>query len=188
MFIFLKLNKIPFEPMVTKLARSEHLSQSFKEVNRFRKVPVIDDNGFKLSETIAIFRYIVAKNPELVADHWYPKDVQERAKVDEYLEWQHLGTRAACAGYVRTVFMTPLMKWNYKLNPKKVEAAKGILDKNLDLIEKIWLKDPEKRFLTNQEISFADLLAACEIDMLPITNVNPFENRPNLEVSSTSFL
>ena len=28
-----------------------------------------------------------------VADHWYPKESQVQARVDEYLEWQHLGTR-----------------------------------------------------------------------------------------------
>ena len=28
-----------------------------------------------------------------VADHWYPKESQAQARVDEYLEWQHLGTR-----------------------------------------------------------------------------------------------
>jgi glutathione S-transferase len=172
LFIFLKMNKIPFEPMVTKLARREHLTESFKEVNRFQRLPCIDDNGFKLAESVAIFRYIAAKNPELVADNWYPKDLQERAKVDEYLEWQHLGTRAACAGYVRTVFMTPLMKFNYKLNPKKTEAAKGVLVKTLDTFENLWLEDPSKPFLATKEISFADVLASCEIDMLPLVNFN----------------
>ena len=29
-----------------------------------------------------------------VADHWYPKESQAQARVDEYLEWQHLGTRS----------------------------------------------------------------------------------------------
>lgn len=181
-YIFLKLNKIPFEPIVTKLARMEHLKKSFKEINRFQRVPcIVDQNGFKLAETIAIFRYIVALNPTLVTDNWYPQDIQERAKVDEYLEWQHLGTRAGCAGYVRTVFMTPLAKWSYKLNPKKVDAAKSIVTKTLDNFENIWLQDPEKPFLATKEISFADLIAACEINTLPITDINPFEGRPKLE-------
>lgn len=180
-YIFLKMNKIPFEPVVTKIGRLEHLKESFKEVNRFQRLPCIDDSGFKLAESVAIFRYIVAKNPELVADNWYPKDLEERAKVDEYLEWQHLGTRAACAGYVRTVFMTPLSKWNYKLNPKKVEASKAIVVKTLDTFENLWLKDPSKPFLATKEISFADVLASCEIDMLPVVNFDPFEGRPKLE-------
>lgn len=182
LLIFLKLNKIAFEPVVVKLARGEHFSDSFKEINRFGRVPAIVDNGFKLSESVAIFRYIAAKNPELIADNWYPKDLTERAKVDEYLEWQHLGTRVGCAGYVKTVLMIPMSKWNYKLNPKKVEASKAVLDKTLDNLETIWLKDTTKPFLATQEISFADILASCEIDTLPITNIDPFEGRPNLAV------
>lgn len=56
LYIFLKLNKVQFEPMVTKLGRGQHLKSAFKEVNRFQKVPCIDDGGFKLSESVAIFR------------------------------------------------------------------------------------------------------------------------------------
>ena len=29
-----------------------------------------------------------------VADHWYPRDSRAQARVDEYLECQHLGTRS----------------------------------------------------------------------------------------------
>lgn len=56
LYMFMKLNKIPFEPVVVKLARGQHMKESFREVNRFQKVPCIDDNGFKLAESVAIFR------------------------------------------------------------------------------------------------------------------------------------
>ena len=178
LYIFLNINKIPFEPRVIKLGRKEHLSKSYKEVNRFRMVPCIDDKGFKLSESVAILRYLVATNPS-VADHWYPKDVKERAKVDEYLEWQHTNTRMGCAGFSRIKYLEPLMHW--KPPPqKKIDDAKDLMEKSLNLLENVWLQDQSKDFLATKEISFADILAACELEQPKIADYDPFVNRPRL--------
>lgn len=49
--------------------------------------------------SVAILRYLCRKYN--VADHWYPKDSQKQARVDEYLEWQHHNTRAHCTEYFR---------------------------------------------------------------------------------------
>lgn len=49
--------------------------------------------------SVAILRYICREFK--VADHWYPKESKSQLKVDEYLEWQHLNTRAHCALYFR---------------------------------------------------------------------------------------
>ena len=39
------------------------MRKEFKDINRFHKVPVIHDNeGFKLSETVAIYHYLTRKN------------------------------------------------------------------------------------------------------------------------------
>lgn len=181
LFIFMKLNEIPFEPMVTKLSRGQHLSNAYKEVNRFKMVPcIISDDGLKLSETVAIFRYLVASNPDKVADYWYPKDLKERAKVDEYLEWQHTNTRSGCAGYVRTKYLEPTISWKGP-SKEKIEEAKTKMEAALDLIENIWLSDPSKSFLATKEISFADVLAASEIEAPRIADYDPFEGRPNLK-------
>lgn len=47
--------------------------------------------------SVAIVRYISREFK--VDDHWYPADSKCQAKVDEYLEWQHLNTRLYCATY-----------------------------------------------------------------------------------------
>ncbi len=68
------------------LIKGVHLTDEYRNnINRFQKVPALVDNSFQLSESIAIFRYIAAK--EKFNDHWYPKDLQKRGRIDEYLEW-----------------------------------------------------------------------------------------------------
>ena len=75
-------------------------------MNPLQKVPVLKDGDFTLTESVAMFRYL-AREKE-VEDHWYPREARAQARVDEYLEWQHLGTRMNCAGYfqqVNTLYM-----------------------------------------------------------------------------------
>lgn len=47
--------------------------------------------------SVAILRYL-AKSRK-VPDHWYPSDLKQQARVDEYLEWQHTNTRRTCFSY-----------------------------------------------------------------------------------------
>lgn len=55
----------------------------FKAMNPNAKVPVMDEDGFILWESHAILRYLAAKyGPE-----WYPADLQQRAIVDQWLDW-----------------------------------------------------------------------------------------------------
>lgn len=47
-------------------------------------------------------------------------------------------------------------------NEKKIQMYFKELQKTLNIIEEIWLKD--KMFLASDQISFADLLCACELE------------------------
>ena len=40
---------------------------------------------------MAILQYLVDRFS--TPDHWYPKDITTRAKIDEYLCWHHTNTR-----------------------------------------------------------------------------------------------
>jgi glutathione S-transferase len=56
LYILMKINGIPFEPIVVSLKNSEHEEESFKEINRFQKLPCIVDEEFRVSESCAILR------------------------------------------------------------------------------------------------------------------------------------
>lgn len=57
-YIFFKLNGIQAEYIHVDLRSTEQLSDEYKRVNRFQKVPaIVEDDGWQLSESIAIFKW-----------------------------------------------------------------------------------------------------------------------------------
>lgn len=130
-------------------------------VNRFQKVPAIVDNGFQLSESVAIFRYLASQND--INDHWYPKDPKIRGRIDEYLEWQHMHTRQTCAQYFILKYLKPKTIGPSADDVQIVASAEKQMSQTFDLIENLWLKPG--RFLSGtNKLSFADVLAACELE------------------------
>ncbi|CAH0563566.1 unnamed protein product [Brassicogethes aeneus] len=174
LFIYLKLNKIPFEACPVALRKGEHLTEDFKEkCSKFGKVPFIHDGDFRLTESVAIVRYLSEKYN--VNEPLYPKDAQLRGKIDEYLEWQHHNIRANCSMYFIMKCIEPLFK---EVPDKKLAAFKKRMEKSLVDIQELFLKDQE--YLAGNSFTVADIFAATEIDQLRATGYDPKDNRPVL--------
>jgi len=52
LYIFLKMTGIPFESKEIALRKLEQMTDEFAQINPFKKVPVIDDSGFILTERL----------------------------------------------------------------------------------------------------------------------------------------
>lgn len=142
--------------------QGEQRTDLFRDkVNRFRTVPAIIDNEFQLSESIAIFRYLSSRYK--IDDNWYPKNRHERARIDEYLEWHHLNTCLFGNQYFWTYFMKPRGFTEIPKLARTTEPVNIYFNETLDDIEDLWLKPGCFISGTNQ-VSFADVLAACEIE------------------------
>lgn len=144
------------------LFKGIHLTDEFRDnVNRFKKVPAIVDNGYQLSESVAIFRYLVGRNK--IDDHWYPKNDKVRGRIDEYLEWQHVNTRQTCMQYFILSYLKPRTIGPSAEDAHIIATAEKQMNSTLDLIENLWLRPGCFISGTNQ-LSFADVLAACELE------------------------
>nr|XP_050860469.1 glutathione S-transferase theta-3-like [Vespula vulgaris]XP_050860479.1 glutathione S-transferase theta-3-like [Vespula vulgaris]XP_050860489.1 glutathione S-transferase theta-3-like [Vespula vulgaris] len=176
LYIFLKVVNIPFEAKPTKIIKLEHTTPEFEAINPFKKVPIIEHNDFKLTESIAIVRYLCREYK--IPQHWYPSSSREQAKVDEYLEWQHLNTRSKCSSYFFIKFLKPL-RTGKPSKPEQIKQYKAQMIDCLDLIENIWLKD--KLFLTGNEISISDIFGACELEQLRLAGYDPRAEWPGIK-------
>uniref|UniRef100_A0A8C3TIS6 glutathione transferase n=1 Tax=Chelydra serpentina TaxID=8475 RepID=A0A8C3TIS6_CHESE len=152
-----------------------HHSEEFGKVNVLKKVPALKDGAFTLAESTAILLYLSRKYN--TPDHWYPSDIQKRARVDEYLSWHHTNIRTNAPKTLWIKVLIPLFT-GQKLPPEKLQEVMDELAISLKQFEEKFLQD--KPFIVGSEISLADLVAIVEL-MQPVgADCNIFEGWPKL--------
>lgn len=85
-----------------------------------RKVPAIEDTetGLKLAESHSIMRYLALRFPTHVGA-WYPeKDLVERAKIDEYMDFHHTNTRRCAYLIFNSLFAKKIGRVDPTFNPE----------------------------------------------------------------------
>eukprot|EP00126_Sphaerothecum_destruens_P009961 Sdes_comp20642_c0_seq3m15833 len=84
--LFLRHNQIPFQEIPIRIAKGDTRKPEFLSINPQGKIPLIDHDGFILTESCAILKYLCSFPSFQVPNDWYPsKDLKKVAKVDEYL-------------------------------------------------------------------------------------------------------
>ncbi|NWQ79965.1 GSTT1 transferase, partial [Columbina picui] len=175
LYIFARSNNIPFEFKLVDLMKGQHRSEEFRKVNLLMQVPALRDGSFTLAESIAILLYLARKFK--TPDHWYPSDLQRRARVDEYLSWQHKNIREKGSKVFLMKVVLPLIT-GQPLPPEKLQGAVEELNVVLKQFEEKFLQD--KPFIAGSEVSLADLLAVVELMQPVISGHDLFEGRPKL--------
>jgi glutathione S-transferase len=69
------------------LLTGAHLQPPFSAVNASQQVPVLEDGDFRLTESSAILKYLADESGSAT----YPKDLRQRARVNERMDWLNTG-------------------------------------------------------------------------------------------------
>ena len=103
--LFLSVAGIAHELVEVDLAAGAHRQPAFLALNAFGEVPVLDDNGTIIADSLAILVYAARKSG---AAHWLPADPVVEAKIQRWLSVA-AGKIAygACAARLITVFDAP---------------------------------------------------------------------------------
>ena len=81
--LFIADNALQVDLQVVDLFTGEHLREPFASINPNLMVPVLEDGDFRLTESSAILKYLAEKTGSPA----YPKDLRQRARVNEVMDW-----------------------------------------------------------------------------------------------------
>jgi glutathione S-transferase len=77
---------LPFEPMLVKLHKGEHLTPEYRAINPRAQVPVLINEDRVVTQIVAICNYLHETHPEL---NFFPSDPIDKAKVQEIFAWMN---------------------------------------------------------------------------------------------------
>ncbi|XP_058977998.1 glutathione S-transferase theta-1 isoform X2 [Musca domestica] len=155
LYILLKASETKFEPKTINLLGGENIQEVPAIIDREHDQPL------HLAESIAILRYLAAKN--YISDEFYPCDFHQRARIDEFLSWQHNGIRTSCSLYFRFLWVQEKV-FGSPASEAKVAKYRKLMEIDLESMENLWLKDSD--FLTGSKLTAADVFGACEIEQI----------------------
>jgi glutathione S-transferase len=147
--------KISYEPVIVDLMTGEHMKEPFLKMNPSHMVPVLEDDGFVLTESSAILKYLADK----IDSPAYPKDLKKRARVNERMDWVNANLYREYAYHLVYPQVFPnhqrsdekaqssLLSWG----KEKAEHWIEILDKNII---------GSNKYLCGDDITIADYFAA----------------------------
>ena len=81
--LFAAENNVALDMQVVDLFTGEQYQPPFEAVNPNHLVPVLEDGALRLTESSAILKYLAEKTGSPL----YPKDLQQRACVNERMDW-----------------------------------------------------------------------------------------------------
>ena len=144
--------KIPVEMVTVDLFSGEHMKEPFLSKNPNGLVPLLDDDGFLLSECSAILKYMADKSNSPA----YPKDLKQRARVNELMDWFNTQMYREIGYHLVYPQVFPSHK------RKTDEMTQTVIDWGLEKT-KGWLEILDKKilghgkpYLTGDQITIAD--------------------------------
>jgi glutathione S-transferase len=173
--LFMAEKGLTADEEVIDLMTGAHYQEPYASLNPNKLVPMLDDDGFKLTESSAILKYLAEKFdlPE------YPKDLKQRAKVNEMMDWLNTNFyREWGYGLCYPQLFPHLKRPDDNVQKATVEWGKEQSKKWLQILNDHWI-GPNNQYLTGNTITIADYFGAglvtlgelIRCDMAPYPNV-----------------
>jgi glutathione S-transferase len=174
--LFIAENKIPVDEVTVDLFTGKQYEPPYVELNPNSLVPMIEDDGMRLTESSAILKYLADK----IGSPAYPKDLKQRAKVNEVMDWLNTNFYREWAYNLCYPQLFPHLK------RRSDEAQEATLEfglqnskRWLQVLNDYWI-GPNKQYLCGDQITIADYFGAALVTLGEVIRCD-FSAYPNVE-------
>lgn len=164
---------VALEHEVVDLFTGAQYQPPYLAINPNAQVPVLDDDGFILTESSAILKYLADKT----GSRAYPQDLKARARVNEAMDWFNTGFYRTfgyglCYAQLLDAYKAPDAQWQQKM----VEANRENCAKYLRVLNDWFLRTP---YVCGDEITLADYLGSGIVSLGDVIGC-AFADYPNI--------
>lgn len=174
--LFLAENGIEVDEQLVDLMVGEHYQEPFTAINPNRLVPVLEDGDFRLTESSAILKYLADKF-DLPS---YPKGLQQRAKVNEMMDWFNTNFyRDYAYGWIYPQLFRHHRRPDDAVHKATIAWGKERAKGWLKVLNDDWI-GPDKPYLCGDRITIADYFGVCLLTLGEVIRCD-FSAYPNIE-------
>jgi glutathione S-transferase len=153
--LFIAENDIACEEEVVDLMQGAHHQEPYASLNPNRMVPMLVDGDLRLTESSAILKYLADK----IGSPAYPKDLKQRAKVNEMMDWINTNFyRDYGYGLCYPQLFAHHRRRSDEAHQATVEWGKAKSADWLQILNDYWIGP--KPYLCGDEITIADYFGA----------------------------
>ena len=174
--LFIADSKIDCDQQLVDVMTGEHMQPPYGAINPNRLIPVLEDGDFRLTESSAILKYLADK----IGSPAYPKDLKQRAKVNEVMDWLNSNFyRDWGYGLCYPQLFPHHKRRSDEAHAATVEWGAENAKKWLQLLNDYWI-GPNKQYLCGNTVTIADYFGAGLVTLGEVIRVD-FSKYPNVK-------
>jgi glutathione S-transferase len=167
---------IEMEQMVVDILAGEQYGDAFAGINPSNAVPVLEDDGFRMTEASAILKYLAEK----MGSPAYPSNTAARARINEVMDWCNTSLyRTFGYGLVYPQILEPYQLPEANAQRLLLQAGEASARRYLGVLNDHWLGNGNT-YLAGPEITIADYFASGIISLGEVIGCT-FADWPNLQ-------